>query len=164
MISQQMWKRERHFVLLLHLIDSMDLSHTSIKFNCIKHYYEVLKSLLNWHPKASKSCTSRGCIRKKKKRYILWIYHLFDLNIILQTCQTPIRPITPNNLLDCICWSISDSTSTASIYTDSFSVEDPSENHASIYFDAKGDGKDSEASFSNSTRPLTERLLLTPCE
>ncbi|KAL9313196.1 hypothetical protein ACSQ67_018648 [Phaseolus vulgaris] len=82
----------------------------------------------------------------------------------MQTCQTPIRPITPNNLLDCICWSISDSTSTASIYTDSFSVEDPSENHASIYFDAKGDGKDSEASFSNSTRPLTERLLLTPCE
>lgn len=74
----------------------------------------------------------------------------------MQTCQTPIRPITPNNLLDCICWSISDSTSTASIYTDSFSVEDPSENHASIYFDAKGDGKDSEASFSNSTRPLTE--------
>ncbi|XP_047170046.1 uncharacterized protein LOC124838482 isoform X2 [Vigna umbellata] len=74
----------------------------------------------------------------------------------MQTCQTPIRPITPNNLLDSICWSISDSTSTASIYTDSFSVEDPSENHASIFFDAKGDGKDSEASFSNSTRPLTE--------
>ncbi|XP_027904451.1 uncharacterized protein LOC114164122 isoform X1 [Vigna unguiculata] len=74
----------------------------------------------------------------------------------MQTCQTPIRPITPTNLLDSICWSISDSTSTASIYTDSFSVEDPSENHASIFFDAKGDGKDSEASFSNSTRPLTE--------
>ncbi|KAG4931201.1 hypothetical protein JHK82_048287 [Glycine max] len=43
-----------------------------------------------------------------------------------------------------------------SIYTDSFSVDDPSENHTSIFFDAKGDGKDSEASFSNSTRPLTE--------
>ncbi|KAK7410184.1 hypothetical protein VNO78_00769 [Psophocarpus tetragonolobus] len=74
----------------------------------------------------------------------------------MQTCQTPIRPITPNNMLDSICWSISESTSTASIYTDSFSVEDPSENHTSIFFDAKGDGKDSEASFSNSTRPLTE--------
>ncbi|RDX87626.1 DNA topoisomerase 2-binding protein 1, partial [Mucuna pruriens] len=75
----------------------------------------------------------------------------------MQTCQTPIRPITPNNLLDSICWSISEPTSTASIYTDSFSVEDPSENHTtSIFFDAKGDGKDSEASFSNSTRPLTE--------
>lgn len=75
----------------------------------------------------------------------------------MQTCQTPIRPITPNNLLDSISWSISEPTSTASIYTDSFSVEDPSENHTtSIFFDAKGDGKDSEASFSNSTRPLTE--------
>ncbi|MED6203663.1 hypothetical protein PIB30_001359 [Stylosanthes scabra] len=75
----------------------------------------------------------------------------------MQTCQTPIRPITPNNLLDSICWSISESTSTASIYTDSFSVDDHTENHsASIFFDAKGDGKDSEAAFSNSTRPLTE--------
>ncbi|XP_061374956.1 uncharacterized protein LOC133317143 [Gastrolobium bilobum] len=74
----------------------------------------------------------------------------------MQTCQTPIRPITPNNLLDSICWSISEPTSNASIYTDSFSVEDPSENHTSVFFDAKVDGKDSEASFSNSTRTLTE--------
>lgn len=77
----------------------------------------------------------------------------------LQTCQTPIRPITPTNLLDSICWSLSDPTSAASIYTDSFSVEDNTENHTSIFFDAKGDGKDSEASFSNSTRPLTERFV-----
>jgi len=81
------------------------------------------------------------------------------LNVLLQTCQTPIRPITPNNLLDSICWSISEATSTASIYTDSFSAEDPNENHTSIFFDAKGDGKDSDASFSHPTRPLTERLL-----
>ncbi|GAU26677.1 hypothetical protein TSUD_314530 [Trifolium subterraneum] len=74
----------------------------------------------------------------------------------MQTCQTPIRPLTPNNLLDSICWSISEATSTASIYTDSFSAEDPSENHTSIFFDAKGDGKDADASFTNSTRPLTE--------
>lgn len=74
----------------------------------------------------------------------------------MQTCQTPIRPITPNNLLDSICWSISEATSTASIYTDSFSAEDPNENHTSIFFDAKGDEKDSDASFSHSTRPLTE--------
>ncbi|XP_027354890.1 uncharacterized protein LOC113864883 isoform X2 [Abrus precatorius] len=74
----------------------------------------------------------------------------------MQTCQTPIRPITPNNLLDSICWTVSEPSSTASIYTDSFSVEDPSENPTSIFFDTKGDGKESEASFSNSTRPLTE--------
>ncbi|KAL5074504.1 hypothetical protein RYX36_013488 [Vicia faba] len=74
----------------------------------------------------------------------------------MQTCQTPIRPITPNNLLDSICWSISEATSTASIYTDSFSAEDPNDNHTSIFFDAKGDAKDSDTSFSNSTRPLTE--------
>ncbi|KAJ7958429.1 BRCT domain DNA repair protein [Quillaja saponaria] len=72
----------------------------------------------------------------------------------MQTCQTPIRPITPSNLLDSICWSISEPTSTASIYMDSFSGEDTSEHHSSIFFDANG--KDSEASFANSTRPLTE--------
>jgi len=77
----------------------------------------------------------------------------------LQTCQTPIRPITPSSLLDSICWSISEPTSTASIYTDSFSSEDVSEQQASVFFDAKGDIKDSEASFANLTRPLTERLL-----
>ncbi|KAK7283158.1 hypothetical protein RIF29_12489 [Crotalaria pallida] len=74
----------------------------------------------------------------------------------MQTCQTPIRPLTPNNLLDSICWSISDPTSSASIYTDSSSVEDPCHNPTSTFFDGKEDGKDSEASFSNSTRSLTE--------
>lgn len=74
----------------------------------------------------------------------------------MQTCQTPIRPITPSSLLDSICWSISEPTSTASIYTDSFSSDDGRENHPRVFFDAKGDCKDSEASFANLTRPLTE--------
>lgn len=74
----------------------------------------------------------------------------------MQTCQTPIRPITPSSLLDSICWSISEPTSTASIYTDSFSSDDGHENYPRTFFDAKGDGKDSEASFANLTRPLTE--------
>ncbi|PON73128.1 BRCT domain containing protein [Parasponia andersonii] len=74
----------------------------------------------------------------------------------MQTCQTPMRPITPNSLLDSICWSISEPTSTASIYTDSFSSEDVSEHHTSQFFDAKGDAKDSEASFAHLTRSLTE--------
>ncbi|KAL9442073.1 hypothetical protein AB3S75_020559 [Citrus x aurantiifolia] len=74
----------------------------------------------------------------------------------MQTCQTPIRPLTPSSLLDSICWSISEPTSTASIYTDSFSGEDVNEHHPSVFFDAEADGKDSEASFANLTRMLTE--------
>ncbi|EOY30082.1 BRCT domain-containing DNA repair protein [Theobroma cacao] len=73
----------------------------------------------------------------------------------MQTCQTPIRPISPSSLLDSICWSISEPTSTASIYTDSFSSEDASD-HQSVFFDANGDGKDYGASFTNLTRSLTE--------
>ncbi|KAL9444959.1 hypothetical protein AB3S75_018037 [Citrus x aurantiifolia] len=74
----------------------------------------------------------------------------------MQTCQTPIRPLTPSSLLDSICWSISEPTSTASIYTDSFSGEDVNEHHPSVFFDAEADDKDSEASFANLTRMLTE--------
>ncbi|KAF7140314.1 hypothetical protein RHSIM_Rhsim06G0092200 [Rhododendron simsii] len=74
----------------------------------------------------------------------------------MQTCKIPIRPITPISLLDSICWSISEPTSTASVYTDSFIVEDASEHHAPICFDAKGDGKESESAFVNFSRPLME--------
>ncbi|XP_040996821.1 uncharacterized protein LOC121242885 [Juglans microcarpa x Juglans regia] len=74
----------------------------------------------------------------------------------MQTCQIPIRPITPANLLDSICWSISEPTSTAAIYTDSFSVDNVSEHQSSIFLDAEADQKDSEASFAHLTRPLIE--------
>ncbi|XP_022754732.1 uncharacterized protein LOC111303013 [Durio zibethinus] len=73
----------------------------------------------------------------------------------MQTCQTPIHPISPSSLLDSICWSISEPTSTASIFTVSLGGEDVSE-HQSVFFDANGDGKDSAASFTNLTRSLTE--------
>ncbi|MBA0594134.1 hypothetical protein Gorai_011052 [Gossypium raimondii] len=71
------------------------------------------------------------------------------------TCQNPFRPISPTILLETICWSISEPTSTASIFTDTVSGEDASE-HQSVFFDANGDGKDSETSFTNITRSLTE--------
>lgn len=73
-----------------------------------------------------------------------------------QTCKIPIRPITPSCLLDSISWSISEPTSTASLYMDSFSFDGTSEHHSPIFLDTKGNGKDSEASFANLTRPLTE--------
>ncbi|KAI4380303.1 hypothetical protein MLD38_006508 [Melastoma candidum] len=74
----------------------------------------------------------------------------------MQTCQTPMGPITPSTLLDSICWSVSEPTATACIYTDSFSSDD---GRPSVFFDAKTDGKESEASFANLTRPLTERTF-----
>ncbi|KAL8521866.1 hypothetical protein ACS0TY_012140 [Phlomoides rotata] len=74
----------------------------------------------------------------------------------LQTCQTPIRPITPGSLLDSICWSISNPTSTASIYTESSSIENAVEDQISLFLDAKEDGKESVTSFVNLSRPLSE--------
>lgn len=74
----------------------------------------------------------------------------------MQTCQTPIRPITPSSLLDSICWSISEPSSSASLYTDSFSFGGTGEQQTSVFYDANEDGKESEASFVNFSRPLTD--------
>ncbi|KAK4789770.1 hypothetical protein SAY86_017074 [Trapa natans] len=74
----------------------------------------------------------------------------------MQTCQVPIRPITPSSLLESICWSVSEPTSTATIYMNSLSSEDGGEHQTPFFFDAKGDAKDSEAGFTNLTRPLNE--------
>lgn len=71
----------------------------------------------------------------------------------MQTCQAPIKPLTPTILLDSICWSISEPSSSASIYTDSFTFEDAK---ASTFVDASEDGKESNASFVNFSRPLSE--------
>ncbi|KAL1532426.1 hypothetical protein AAHA92_32439 [Salvia divinorum] len=76
----------------------------------------------------------------------------------MQTCQTPIRPITPVSLLDSICWSISNPTSTASIYIESSNVKNGVEDQPPVFFDAKEDRKESEASFVNLSRPLTESV------
>ncbi|CAN0918358.1 DNA topoisomerase 2-binding protein 1 [Linum grandiflorum] len=75
----------------------------------------------------------------------------------MQTCQTPLRPLTPSSLLESICWSLSEPASAASVYTDCVSSEDTSEYHTSEFHDAKGDARDLEASFANLTRRLTER-------
>ncbi|PHT40716.1 hypothetical protein CQW23_19570 [Capsicum baccatum] len=74
----------------------------------------------------------------------------------MQTSQTPLRHLSPSSLLDSICWSISDPTSTASIYMDSSSVEDTNQQNTSAFFDAKDDQKASEASFVNLSRTLSE--------
>ncbi|KAK4340819.1 hypothetical protein RND71_039320 [Anisodus tanguticus] len=74
----------------------------------------------------------------------------------MQTCQTPLRHLSPSSLLDSVCWSISEPTSTASIYMDSSSVEDTNQQNTSVFFDTKEDHKVSEASFVNLSRPLSE--------
>ncbi|KAK8581888.1 hypothetical protein V6N13_144882 [Hibiscus sabdariffa] len=89
--------------------------------------------------------------------YVLALGAIFlRTSVLFQTCSTPKNPINPTSLLEPVCWSISEPTSTASLFTDSLSSEDVSENQ-SMFFDANGDGKDSEASFTNLTRSLTER-------
>ncbi|XP_008792858.1 uncharacterized protein LOC103709336 isoform X2 [Phoenix dactylifera] len=74
----------------------------------------------------------------------------------MQSCQIPIHPITPSSLLESICWSISEPVSSACIYTESSVVDDAGEPHTSVFFDARGDGRESEASFDNFSRPLRE--------
>ncbi|XP_052210023.1 uncharacterized protein LOC127813213 isoform X2 [Diospyros lotus] len=86
---------------------------------------------------------AKNGIRKRRRR-------------CMQACQTPLRPITPSSLLDSICWTVSEPISTASIYTDSSSVENANEHCGHAYFGAKGDGNEMESSFINFSRPLTD--------
>lgn len=74
----------------------------------------------------------------------------------MQSCQTPIHPITPGSLLESICWSISEPTSSACIYTELSGTEDDSEHNTSVFFDARGTGRDSDVSVDNFSRPLKE--------
>ncbi|KAJ0260230.1 BRCT domain DNA repair protein [Hirschfeldia incana] len=73
----------------------------------------------------------------------------------MQNCQNPIRRITQNNLLENICWTISEAAATATIFTDSRTsssgciTEPPQPSVAE-------EGLDPVTSFSNSTRALTE--------
>ena len=59
--------------------------------------------------------------------------------------------------MESICWSVSEPTSSARIYTESSGTEDASEQDTSLFFDAQGDGRDSEVLMDNFSRPLSER-------
>ncbi|PNT64680.1 hypothetical protein BRADI_4g31300v3 [Brachypodium distachyon] len=74
----------------------------------------------------------------------------------MQSCEVPIHPLTPVTLLDSICWTISESASSACIYTDSSWSDDANEQQSTTYFDANGDGKDRDQSADNFSRPLRE--------
>ncbi|CAA7019648.1 unnamed protein product [Microthlaspi erraticum] len=75
----------------------------------------------------------------------------------MQTCQNPIRRITQNSLLENICWTVSEAASTATIFTDSCSISGYiTEPLTSVVEEGKDKELDPVASFSNSTRALTE--------
>ncbi|TVU09708.1 hypothetical protein EJB05_43200 [Eragrostis curvula] len=74
----------------------------------------------------------------------------------MQSCAVPIHPITPTTLLDSICWTISEPTSSASIYMDSSWSDDATEPQSTTYFDANGDGRDPDQLTDNFSRPLRE--------
>ncbi|PAN12621.1 hypothetical protein PAHAL_2G278600 [Panicum hallii] len=74
----------------------------------------------------------------------------------MQSCEVPIHPITPATLLDSICWTISEPTSSASIYTDSSWSDDANEQQSTTYFDTNGDVRDPDQPTDNFSRPLKE--------
>ncbi|KAL2897510.1 Phosphoenolpyruvate carboxykinase [Bienertia sinuspersici] len=73
----------------------------------------------------------------------------------LQSCHVPLRPINPSSLLESICWSISEPISTAAVFADSLLSRNDTE-FLSHGLSVEGDYIVSEASFSNTLRPLTE--------
>ncbi|OEL32950.1 hypothetical protein BAE44_0006031 [Dichanthelium oligosanthes] len=76
--------------------------------------------------------------------------------VLSQSCEVPIHPITPATLLDSICWTISEPTSSASIYMDSSWSDDANEQQSTTYFDANGDVRDPDQPTDIFSRPLKE--------
>ncbi|KAF8695403.1 hypothetical protein HU200_037637 [Digitaria exilis] len=74
----------------------------------------------------------------------------------MQSCEMPIHPITPPTLLDSICWTISEPTSSACICTDSSWSDDANEQQTTTYFDANGDVREPDQQTDNFSRPLKE--------
>nr|CAB3457160.1 unnamed protein product [Digitaria exilis] len=74
----------------------------------------------------------------------------------MQSCEMPIHPITPPTLLDSICWTISEPTSSACIYMDSSWSDDANEQQTTTYFDANGDVREPDQQTDNFSRPLKE--------
>ncbi|XP_074275831.1 uncharacterized protein LOC141599649 isoform X2 [Silene latifolia] len=73
----------------------------------------------------------------------------------LQSCEGPLRPINSSTLLDSICWSISEPTSTVAVFEDSLLSKNVSGIQKHILFDGQ-ERLESDSSFSNLLRPLTE--------
>ncbi|PPD90214.1 hypothetical protein GOBAR_DD12835 [Gossypium barbadense] len=126
-------------------------SHVVCEGNSVHRYIGHSNNIVTENNVASSTISTRSVRGNASHEERQQIVHLAKTG----TCQNPFRPISPTILLETVCWSISEPTSTASIFTDTVSGEDASE-HQSVFFDANGDGKDSETSFTNITRSLTE--------
>ncbi|XP_015696658.1 uncharacterized protein LOC102720908 [Oryza brachyantha] len=74
----------------------------------------------------------------------------------MQSCEVPLHPITPVKLLESICWTVSEPTTSACIYTESSWSDDAFEQQSTTFFDANGDGKDPDQSSDSFSRPLRE--------
>ncbi|KAG4144472.1 hypothetical protein ERO13_D05G039300v2 [Gossypium hirsutum] len=136
-------------------------SHVVCEGNSVHRYIGHSNNIVTENNVASSTISTRSVRGNASHEERQQIVHLAKTGVRnhrslrMQTCQNPFRPISPTILLETVCWSISEPTSTASIFTDTVSREDASE-HQSVFFDANGDGKDSETSFTNITRSLTE--------
>ncbi|KAH9309138.1 hypothetical protein KI387_037049, partial [Taxus chinensis] len=83
--------------------------------------------------------TAKACVRRRRGPR-------------MQPCRAVPRPLTPSSLLDSICWSISEPTSTASVYMDSslskLIESEPNmdgNERVSVFFDAHDIGRHSDA-------------------
>ncbi|XAR57558.1 hypothetical protein NMG60_11025739 [Bertholletia excelsa] len=143
--------KEKHIQRLLHMSTDMAQQVGIMLDNALHGIYE---KGINGENYPQDAAPKRKTSHEERQRFVNLAKNAVRKRrcSLMQTCQTPIRPINPSSLLDSISWSISEPTSTASVYMDSFCVED----NTSVSVDAKWDVKESEPSFVNFSRPLME--------
>uniref|UniRef100_A0A803LXS6 BRCT domain-containing protein n=1 Tax=Chenopodium quinoa TaxID=63459 RepID=A0A803LXS6_CHEQI len=132
----------RYVGAMLENLQHVTARQDACKENCNDHIPICDRSKLSQEERLQVANLAKCGIRSRRARR-------------LQSCQVPLRPINPSSLLDSICWSISEPTSRASVYADSLTSKKNFEMHKHG-LSVGGDHVESEASFSNLLRPLTE--------
>ncbi|XP_010693026.2 uncharacterized protein LOC104906031 isoform X1 [Beta vulgaris subsp. vulgaris] len=135
----------RHVGVMLENLQHVTSGQEAWEENCHEHVPVCNRSKVNQKERLQAANLAKCGIRNRRVRRLQ------------QSCQAPLRPINPSSLLDNICWSVSEPTSSAAVYADSLMSKNDFEIHKhGLSVGVGGDCIEPEAAFSNSLRRLTE--------
>ncbi|KAK9698226.1 hypothetical protein RND81_08G089800 [Saponaria officinalis] len=132
----------RETVLMLESLQCSNVEQETNKEKCCEHTCTSNRSGVSQAERLKNVKHAKRDIRKRRARR-------------LQLCAVPLRPINSGSLLESICWSISEPTSTAAVYEDSLLSKNDCDIRKNILLDGL-ERDDADSSFSNVLRPLTE--------
>ncbi|KAL9239795.1 hypothetical protein vseg_014082 [Gypsophila vaccaria] len=132
----------RETVLMLESLQRSNVEQEANKEKCCEHTCTSNQSGVSQTERLKIVKLAKRGIRSRRARH-------------LQLCSVPLRPINSGSLLESICWSISEPTSAAAVYEESLLSTNDCDIQTNILLTGL-ERVDSDMSFSNLLRPLTE--------